>query len=175
MNKFQFILLIFSGAFIVGCHSRIDEVNTRMAEIRSEAPLAIEQPPVFESAPVFEYSAHQLRSPFMPSSLADELKLMAGKRVYPNLSRQLQPLENYALEALNMKGSLKNNKGGIVGLIQTPDQEVERVQVGSYLGLNHGRVVKVTPTQIDLVEIIPDGRDGYIERPRSLVLMGLEP
>lgn len=175
MKKFQFILLIFSGVFIAGCNSRIDEVNTRMAEIRSEVPLAIEQPPVFESAPVFEYSAHQLRSPFMPSSLADELKLMAGKRVYPNLSRQLQPLENYALEALNMKGSLKNNKGGIVGLIQTPDQEVERVQVGSYLGLNHGRVVKVTPTQIDLVEIIPDGRDGYIERPRSLVLMGLEP
>ena len=39
----------------------------------------------------------------MPSSLAAELKIMAGKRVYLNLSRQLQPLESYAIESLNMK------------------------------------------------------------------------
>ena len=41
----------------------------------------------------------------MPSSLAAELKIMAGKRVYPNFSRAPQPLESYALEALNMKGA----------------------------------------------------------------------
>lgn len=173
MNKF--ILLAISSAFMAGCDSRIDDVNMQMAEIRSQQPLPIEPAPVFDSAPVFEYSAHQLRSPFMPSSLAEELKLMAGKRVYPNLSRQLQPLENYALESLSMKGSLKSTKGKILALIQTPDQELERVQVGSYMGLNHGRVIKVTPSQVDLVEIIPDGRDGYVERPRSLVLIGLVP
>ena len=30
-------------------------------------------------------------------------------------------------------------------------------------------------TQIDLIEIIPDGREGYVERPRSLVLIGPAP
>lgn len=43
------------------------------------------------------------------------------------------------------------------------------------MGVNHGRVVKITPTQIDLVEIIPDGREGYVERPRSLILIGPAP
>ena len=99
---------------------------------------------------------------------------MAGKRVYPNLARQLQPLENYALESLTMKGSMRQN-GQILALIQTPDGEIERIQRGSYMGVNHGRVVNITPTQIDLIEIIPDGREGYVERPRSLVLIGPAP
>ena len=84
---------------------------------------------------------------------------MAGKRVYPNLSRQLQPLESYPLETLTMKGSMRNQAGQILALIQTPDGEVERIQRGSYMGLNHGRVIGITPTQINLIEIIPDGRE----------------
>jgi type IV pilus assembly protein PilP len=36
----------------------------------------------------------------MPSSLAAELKIMAGKRVYLNLSRQLQPLKVMRLNRL---------------------------------------------------------------------------
>ena len=97
---------------------------------------------------------------------------MAGKRVYPNLNRQSQPLESYALEALNMKGSMRGKQNDTIALIQTPDGQIERVQVGSYLGMNQGRIIKINPTQIDLVEIVPDGREGYVERPRTLVLIG---
>lgn len=175
MNMNKLMLFALAGILLVGCDSRIDIVNQQMTEIRNKPPLPIDPPPVFEPAPTFEYAAHQLRSPFIPSSLAEEMKLMAGRKVYPNLSRPRQPLESYALEALNMKGSLKSKNGKILALIQTPDQEVERVQAGNYIGLNHGRITKVTPTQIDLIEIIPDGRDGYVERPRSLVLIGLKP
>jgi type IV pilus assembly protein PilP len=169
------MLLSVTGVILSGCESQIDEVNIKMAEIRSQPPLPIEATPSFDPAPSFQYSALEIRSPFLPNSLATELKLMAGKQVYPNLSRTPQPLESYPLESLSMKGSLKNSAGQIVALIQTPDSEVERIQVGSYLGSNYGRVVKITPTQIDLIEIIPDGRDGYVERPRSLVLIGLTP
>ncbi len=175
MNIKTLTLLCFATATIVGCDSRIDAVNLQMAEIRSQTPLPIEPTPSFDPAPVFNYSALQQRSPFIQSSLAAELKLMAGKRVYPNLSRPLQPLESYTLESLSMKGSFKNGAGQILALIQTPDGDVERVQVGSYMGTSYGRIVKITPTQIDLIEIIPDGRDGYVERPRSLILIGLAP
>lgn len=168
-------LSMMVGLLLVGCDSRIDAVNEQMANIRNQPPLAIEPAPVFPPVPTFNYSAHQLKSPFVPSSLAAELKIMAGKRVYPNLSRQLQPLESYAIESLNMKGSMRSQSGQILALIQTPDGEIERVQRGSYMGMNHGRVINITPTQIDLVEIIPDGREGYVERPRSLVLIGPAP
>ncbi|MEZ6841735.1 pilus assembly protein PilP [Acinetobacter baumannii] len=42
------------------------------------------------------------------------------------------------LEALNMKGSMRNNRGQILALIETPDQQIERVQVGNYMGMNQG-------------------------------------
>lgn len=172
MKGIKFACGLFVGFVLVGCDSRIDAVTQKMADIRSEAPLPIEPAPVFESIPSFNYSAQRLRSPILPSSLANELKNMSGKRVYPNLSRPKQPLESYAIESLNMKGSMRGTSGQITALIQTPDGEVERVQRGSYMGMNQGRIVNITPTRIDLLEIVPDGREGYIERPRSLVLLG---
>ncbi|MBP6190513.1 MAG: pilus assembly protein PilP [Acinetobacter sp.] len=171
--KILFGLLVTTG--LVGCDSRIDAVNQRMAEIRNEPALPIEPAPVFAPVPLFNYAAHQLKSPFMPSSLAAELKIMSGKQVYPNFNRQPQPLESYALESLNMKGSMRGKGNNTIALVQTPDGQVERVQVGSYLGVNQGRITKISPTQIDLVEIVPDGRDGYVERPRTLVLIGPAP
>jgi len=144
-------LSLMLGLLLVGCDSRIDAVNEQMASIRNQPPLPIEPAPVFAPVPTFNYSAHQLKSPFLPGSLAAELQIMAGKRVYPNQT------------------------GQVLALIQTPDGEIERIQLGSYMGVNHGRVVKITPTQIDLVEIIPDGREGYVERPRSLILIGPAP
>ena len=173
LNKLSAGLLC--ALFLVGCDSRIDAVNEQMAQIRNQPPLPIEPAPVFNPVPTFTYAAHQLKSPFLPSSLAAELKVMAGKRVYPNFNRQPQPLESYALETLNMKGSIRNANGQVMALIQTPDGQVERVQPGNYLGLHQGRIIRITPTQIDLVEIVPDGREGYVERPRSLVLIGPEP
>ncbi len=172
-EKIAFALMC--GLVLVGCDSRIDAVNMEMVNIRNQQPMPIEPAPVFPPVPTFNYAAHQLKSPFMPSSLAAELKIMAGKRVYPNFSRQPQPLESYALESLNMKGSMRSQSGQTLGLIQTPDGEIERMQIGNYMGMNQGRIVKITPTQIDLVEIIPDGREGYVERPRSLVLIGPAP
>lgn len=157
---------------LVGCDSRIDAVNQEMANIRNQQPLPIEPAPVFNPVPSFNYSAQQLRSPFLPNSLANELKIMSGKRVYPNFSRQPQPLESYPLESLTLKGSMNGSVGQTVGLIKTPDGEIERVQLGNYMGMNQGRIIEITPTRIDLLEIVPDGRDGYIERPRSLVLIG---
>ena len=175
MKKTKITCALLAVFLLAGCESRIDVVNQEMANIRNQAPMAIEPAPDFVPVETFNYAAHSLKSPFLPSSLAAELKIMAGKRVYPNLNRQPQPLESYALETLNMKGSMRNQSGQTLALIQTPDGEVERIQRGSYMGLNHGRVVNITPTQIDLIEIIPDGREGYVERPRSLILIGPAP
>ena len=47
---------------------------------------------------------------------------------------------------------------------------MQRVKVGSYAGKNHGRITEITQSQISLMEIVPDGRDGWVERPRSIVM-----
>lgn len=67
-----------------------------------------------------------------------------------------------------MVGTLSNDSGffALVG----GAGGVHRVKVGDYLGRNHGRVVSVDEAKIDVIEIVPDGDQGWLERPRSLTL-----
>ena len=169
--KPQYAAILLS-LFFVGCESRTDQVQSKMQEIRNQAPMPVQPSPAFTPVPSYSYGSYNVKSPFVPTSLADELRVMAGKRVYPNLSRPQQLLENYALEELIMKGTMRDASGNVVALIRTPEGELERVQRGSYMGQNHGRIIKINPNQIELTEIVPDGQDGYIERPRTLVLHG---
>jgi type IV pilus assembly protein PilP len=56
------------------------------------------------------------------------------------------------------------------GLIKTKDGLVHRVLPGNYLGQADGRVTEILPSKISVVEIVPDGLGGYMERPASLAL-----
>ena len=156
---------------LAGCESRIDVVNARMQQINAEPPLPVPPPPVFLPIPTYGYSAQQLRSPFMPPSLAQELQTMAGRRVMPDLARPPQYLEQFPLESLRMRGTLTRASSPLFALVEDPDGVVTRVQAGNYMGRNFGRITAVTPSQITVVEIVPDGRDGFVERPRSLVMV----
>jgi type IV pilus assembly protein PilP len=44
------------------------------------------------------------------------------------------------------------------------------VQPGNYLGQNDGKVTDISGSKISVLEIIPDGLGGYVERPASLTL-----
>lgn len=164
------IILMLSAVFVSGCSSRVDSVTAEMKQIHSEPTLPITPAPVFLPVPTFTYAAQGLRSSFLPSSLAEELKVMAGRHVMPDLNRPPQFLEQFALESLLMRGTIHNLKGPLFGLIEDPRGGVMRVQVGNYIGKNYGRIVGITPTQINLVEVVPDGKDGFVERPRSLIM-----
>ena len=58
------------------------------------------------------------------------------------------------------------------GLIKDPQSIVHRVLVGNYMGQSEGRVTEINESSISLVEIIPDGIGGYIERDASIVIGG---
>lgn len=165
------IVPLLSLTVLAGCSSRIDEVNQQMQDIRQQAPQPVPPAPVFLPVPSFAYAAQQLRSPFLPPSLALELKVMAGRQIRPDLSRPPQFLEQFPIEALVMKGTLKRASGSLYGLIQAPEGGVVRVERGNYLGKNYGRIVDITPSQITVVEIVPNGQDGFVERPRNLVML----
>jgi type IV pilus assembly protein PilP len=61
-------------------------------------------------------------------------------------------------------------QGHNYALVQGKDGLVHRVAPGNYMGQNDGRVLSVTNTRISLIEIVPDGVGGYIERPAALAL-----
>lgn len=171
MRFHSIFISVLIAVALTGCESRLDLATQQMNDIRNKPPLPPEPIPTFSPVPTFPYSADRLRSPFIATSIVNQLSVMEGRRVYPNTKRTKQRLESYPLESLLMKGTMYSKTAGIEALIQTPDGYIETVSRGSYLGENHGRIVRITTNQIDLMEIVPDGRGNYIERPRTLILL----
>ena len=87
----------------------------------------------------------------------------------PDPDRPREFLEQFPLDGLRMVGSLEINQIK-AGLVQATDGLVHRVTVGNHLGQNYGRVTSISDSEIELVEIIPDGLGGYIQRPASIGL-----
>ena len=93
----------------------------------------------------------------------------ANARVRPDVTRLKEPLEQFELDELTYKGTMVSSSGEVYGLVQRPDGGIASVKVGNYMGKNDGRIVEITPTQINLIEIIPDSRVGYVEKKTQLL------
>ncbi len=68
-----------------------------------------------------------------------------------------------------MVGTLGGGAGA-VALVMAPDKVTYRVRPGNYMGQNDGRVTGVFEDRIELVELVPDGAGGWLERPASVAL-----
>ncbi len=171
INKLPiFLTLSMAILSLTGCSDRIGMAQQSMNQIRNEPAQPIEPPPKVELVEDFVYSASMLRSPFLPPSLVNVQGPTASiDGVRPDITRTKEPLEQYEIAQLIFRGVLISPEGQQYALVQRPDGSVASVKVGDYLGLNDGRIVEITPTQINLIEIVPDSRAGFVERPQSLV------
>lgn len=160
-------LLAAAGCSIDGSHS---DLRQKMAAIKHKPKGQIEPIPTFTPYSPYVYSAAALRSPFTRPVLDSDQRLV-GRRldVAPDMNRQRELLEGYSFDALSMVGTL-SRAGQRWALISDSDGGIHRVTVGNHLGKNHGRVVNASESQIDVLEIVPDGTGGWIERPRALTL-----
>ena len=68
-----------------------------------------------------------------------------------------------------MSGTL-GGSNAMEGLVRDPDGVVHRVRVGNYLGQNYGRVIAVEEDRIELVELVPNGAGGWMERQATIAL-----
>jgi type IV pilus assembly protein PilP len=149
-----------------GCAADMDELEQKVADIRSKPGERIEPLPEIKPYDTYAYSATSLRSPFIPSAPA---RNDVANAIRPDSKRAREFLEQFPIDSMKMVGTL-NLQGKNFGLVQGKDGLVHRVLPGSYMGQNDGRVVSVTSTKIGILEIVPDGVGGYIERPAALAL-----
>ncbi len=154
---------------LVGCDNRVASAEEKMKEIRQSPSQPIEPPPVPEKIRDFVYSASKVRSPFIPPNLLVPEIFDKNAGVQPDLNRTPEELESYPLDDLIYRGIFVSSTGEENGLVQRPDGTIANVTVGNHLGENYGRIVEITATQINLIEIVPDNRSGFVERPASLV------
>ena len=59
---------------------------------------------------------------------------------------------------------------GLVALVMAPDKVTYRVRLGDYMGQSDGRVTSIHEDRIELVELVPDGAGGWLERPATVAL-----
>jgi type IV pilus assembly protein PilP len=162
-------ILISAAALAVlslsGCSNGMDQLRQQVAEIKARPGEPIEPLPEIKPYEAFVYNASSLRSPFVPS--APTRSDIAGVR--PDVKRPREFLEQFPLDTLRMVGTLQL-QGHNYGLLQGKDGLVHRVLPGNFVGQNDGKIVGISSTKISIIEIVPDGLGGYIERPAALAL-----
>ncbi len=89
----------------------------------------------------------------------------------PDPNRPRQYLEQYPVGNLTMVGTL-SQEARTFALVQDADGGVHRVERGDYMGTDHGRILAIEESAIELLEIVPDGTGGWVERSRTVSLGG---
>ncbi|HTM70221.1 MAG TPA: pilus assembly protein PilP [Luteimonas sp.] len=136
-----------------------------VAEVKKRPAPALEPLPVMQQFETFEYAAQSLRDPFSNAFSAESGT--GGPRPDPN--RRKQPLEDFPLDGLHMVGTIGQG-ARLEALVRAPDKVTYRVHPGMYLGQSDGRVTGVSADRIELVELVPDGAGGWLERPAAISL-----
>jgi type IV pilus assembly protein PilP len=157
---------VLIGLGLAGCSGGQSDLQKWIAETKKKPGGRIQALPEVKPYETYVYSASKLRSPFQPVG-PNAANGLAGVR--PSSRRNREFLEGFSLDTLKMVGTFKVGSS-FYGLVQSKDGLVHKVQPGNYLGQNDGKVTEITGGKISLVEIIPDGLGGYIERPASLAL-----
>lgn len=163
---FKLLLVCFLTIPMVACTRGDSDLRTWVAKVKAEPAPPLEPVPVMKQFESFEYAAQELRDPFS-APVPDRNNSGSGPR--PDPDRRKEVLEAFPLDSFVMAGTLGAGKS-LTGLLIAPDKVTYRVKPGNYLGQNDGRVVAIYEDRIELVELVPDGAGGWLERQAKIAL-----
>ena len=151
---------------LAGCGGGTSDLKRDLDEKKRRPGSRIDPLPEIRPYESFVYDPSSLRSPFQPSV---PVVAPGAGGVRPDVHRNREFLEGFSLDTLKMVGTLRQS-GKTYGLVQTKDGLIHKVLPGNYVGQNDGRVLNIGDSKITVVEIVPDGLGGYMERPAAIAL-----
>lgn len=161
---------------LAACDRDMSDLEQWVAEVKQRPGGRIEPLPQAQPYENYVYGVADQRSPFMPDTptgmQGESGEGESGDGIQPDFNRNREFLEEFPLDSLDMVGTVVTSKDELYGLVRTPDGDVYRVQTGNYLGQNHGRITDIGEQEISLIEIVPDGLGGWMERDASVELGG---
>jgi type IV pilus assembly protein PilP len=167
MSRTKLISVVaLASLALTSCSDGMSELEAKVAEIKSRPGERIDPIPEIKPDEPFVYNASNLRSPFVPTP---PTRSDVANAVRPDVKRPREFLEQFPIDSMRMVGTLQL-QGRNYGLVQGKDGLVHRVLPGNYMGQNDGRIVGITGNKISIIEIVPDGVGGYIERAAALAL-----
>jgi type IV pilus assembly protein PilP len=160
---------------LVGCSSsREDDIRQWLVEERNQTRPKVKPIPAPKQFKPEAYVNAAAIEPFSNQKLTQALKRDSaqvasnGALVAPELARRKEPLEAFPLDAMSLVGSIIK-AGQPVALVKV-DSLLYQVKLGNYLGLNFGKVTKISETEVGLREIVQDAVGEWIERAATLQL-----
>lgn len=167
-------LAVISMVVLTACSGGNEDLQQFVNDTKAKPTGKVPPIPVFKPYQAFTYSAQALRPPFeKPVDILALQKRRGDTSIKPDFSRPKEFLEGFDLDNLAMVGTLSNSKG-FWALVRDTESNVHRVAMNNYMGRNHGKVIELGDTFISLIEIVPDGLGGWLERPKTLNLKVLE-
>ena len=166
--------VVISVIVIAGCGGSEDvpEIEEFIETIPHRREAIADPPPALQPPETFVYRAGGRRSPFAPSSGwgADD-RGTAAAFAAPDLEGSRRHLGCCPLDRIEMVGTLAR-RNARYGLVRAGGGPVHRVGPGDLLGEEGGRVQRVDPLAIQLLEMAPDGAGAQVERTRTVSLGG---
>lgn len=146
----------------------ITDLRIYVKKTKASAKGRVNPIPEFKQSEPYAYKGEDVRDPFKP---VVDVEVSSGiyKGPRPDENRLKEPLEDFSLDSLKMVGTLAQKEEDWI-LIQDPDGLLHRVAIGHYMGKNYGKVISISEEEVTLVELVPDRRDGWVERDASIAL-----
>jgi len=163
----RYILPLLLATGLTGCGGdEAGDLRDYVAQVKAQQKSTIPPLPKPLSYDTFAYNDSSLRDPFVPS-VTIKAQASSNNGLRPDLKREREILEQYALGSLKMVGSLEKD-GNRWALMHTPDNTVQRVTKGGHMGQDNGEIIRITESEVELREIVPDGLGGWVERKTTL-------
>lgn len=161
-------LLAAAFSLLAGCLGGMSDLQDWVAAEKKKPGPPLEPLPVLKTFETFEYKDQDQRDPFGPSLEEQREAAASGSGTRPD-QHPKEPLEQFPLDSLKMVGTIGTG-ANMEGLLKDTDGVVHRVHVRNYVGQNNGKITAVSEDHIDLVELVPNGSGGWMERQATIAL-----
>lgn len=170
--KTTYLALLASATLgLTACSQDMSDLRAFVQQTKMKHQGKVSPLPEFAPYENFVYAPDQLRDPFKPQT--DQMASAVVANEYtgpkPEAGRRKEPLESFPLDSLKMVGLLQQEEQ-TWGLIKDPNGTIHRIQPGNYAGENNGKIQRVGESSIDILELVPDGLSGWINRDAKLAM-----
>ena len=165
--KLHLLSVVLLGLVLTACGGGDgDDLDQFMRDAAKDVKPKVKPLPEVKPYTAMQYNADEsLVDPFRARKAVNRTSVLQH-----NLSRPKETMEAYPLESLKYVGMLAKQKL-TYALLKTPDNSVQQVKVGNYIGQNFGRVTQINDNEVMVNEIVQDELSGdWVERVSKLTL-----
>ena len=166
----RILIALASAALLAACGGEEQgELRQELAAMTKDLRGKVDPLPAVRTYEPVPYKGDSMVDPFVPGRIVVAQAGGTGGGgggAQPDLNRPKEPLEAFPLEAVQMVGTLSQNKD-VYALVRAGNN-LFRVKKGNYMGPNFGVITAIDEGQISLKEVVQDGGGDWVERSTSL-------